>query len=143
MTHVDVDVDEVLLQGVRGYARSVTDALGLRGECSYVQVERPVTAYLAVDGRLPGFPDRDTALLWDEDRGWSAAVETHSGEDLLVVAHLEGDVLPPPAVVAEWARSLFRGDRRVPPARPAGAGELAHRLGAYVGGMSVPEPRRA
>ncbi|WP_311771488.1 DUF6292 family protein [Actinophytocola algeriensis] len=49
------------------------------------------------------------ALLWEERHGWSAAIETHSGEDLLVVAYLGRDVLPAPAVVAAWVRDLLTG----------------------------------
>ena len=39
-------------------------------------------AYVALDGRLPDFPDHDVALLWNELTGWSAAVEDRRGERL-------------------------------------------------------------
>ena len=66
---MELDFDDAVTWGLRGYVRRVTAELGLTGECSYVQSEQPATAYLALDGRLPGFPDRDVALLWDEEHG--------------------------------------------------------------------------
>ncbi|MBC6445701.1 DUF6292 family protein [Actinokineospora xionganensis] len=87
----------------------MTEALGLSGNSSYLQSEHPASLYLALDGRLTRFPDRDVALLWDEERGWAAAVETHSGADLIVVAYLGHHVLPPPALVAGWVARLFQG----------------------------------
>lgn len=114
---MEPEFDDALTWGLRGYVRRVTEELGLTGDCSHVQAERPAVAYLALDGRLPGFPDRDVALLWDEERGWVAAVETHSGEDVLVQAHFGPDVVPPPSAVARWVDGLFRGERAAP-ARP-------------------------
>ncbi|MFC4852082.1 DUF6292 family protein [Actinophytocola glycyrrhizae] len=108
---MELDFDDTVVLGLHGYVRMVSRALGLRGECSYVQPDRPVSAYLAVDGRLPGHPDRDVALLWDEHRGWSAAVETDSGEELVTVTHLGQDLLPAPETVAAWARDLLHPDR--------------------------------
>ncbi|GAB2960211.1 DUF6292 family protein [Saccharothrix stipae] len=141
---MELDFDDALMRGLRGYVRRVTEELGLTGECSYVQAERPAAAYLALDGRLPGFPDRDVALLWEEDGGWSAAVETHSGEDVIVQAHFGPDVLPSPAAVARWARGLFRGDLgvparvRVPHHTPD---DLVRRLAPYTAAVYVPMPR--
>ncbi|ONI91551.1 hypothetical protein ALI22I_07920 [Saccharothrix sp. ALI-22-I] len=144
----ELDRDEVLARGLRGYVRLVTEALDLDSECSYVWDERPARAYLAVDRRLPTRPDREAALLWDEERGWSAAIETHSGEDLIIVDHLGGDVLPPPRRVAKWAGRLFRGERRDAP-RPVparvnhAAGDLTRRLAAYADAVPVPMSRSA
>ncbi|TQM78376.1 hypothetical protein FHX81_0642 [Saccharothrix saharensis] len=143
---MELDFDDALTWGLRGYVRRVTEELGLTGECSYVQAERPAGAYLALEGRLPGFPDRDVALLWDEERGWSAAVETHSGEDVLVQAHFGSDVVPPPQAVARWARALFLG--RVTPEPRSGAPrdrrqDLVSRLAPYTAAALVPVPRGA
>ena len=140
---MELDFDDALTWGLRGYVRRVTEELGLSGECSYVQAERPATAYLALDGRLPGFPDRDVALVWDEEFGWSAAVETHSGEDVIAQAHYGLDVLPPPRAVARWVRGLLRGER-VPVPRPEAVnGDLVRRLAPYTAAALVPLPRRA
>ena len=99
--------DDTVLRALRRYVRLVNEALGLTGDCWYVQADDAVSAYVALDRRLRRFPDRDVALLWEERHGRSAAIETHSGEDLLVVAYLGRDVLPPPAAVAAWVRDLF------------------------------------
>ncbi len=141
---MELDFDDTLALGLRGYVRSVTRALGLTGECSYVQVERPAGAYLALEGRLPGFPDRDVALLWDEGRGWSMAVETSSGEDLVVQACFGGDAVPAPRAVARWVRGLLREEPPVtsPPSRAVlPDDDLAGRLVPYAAAAFVPAPR--
>ena len=98
-----MDFDDGSARGLRDYVRLVGEALGLTGECSCVDVERPFAAYLALDGRLPGFPDRDVALLWHEDDGWAVAVEPDSAADPVVLARMGGDPLPRPEEVARWA----------------------------------------
>ncbi|ONI80107.1 hypothetical protein ALI22I_42550 [Saccharothrix sp. ALI-22-I] len=109
---MELEFDDAMTWGLRGYVRLVAEALDLTGDCWYVSSERPATTYLAVEGALPGFPDRDVALLWDEESGWSAAVETHSGEDLIVQARFGAQILPSPRAVARWVRGLYRGERR-------------------------------
>ncbi|MGW5051580.1 DUF6292 family protein [Actinokineospora sp. NPDC004072] len=118
---------EAVEEGLRGYLAEVGGLLGIGLESCAVDLGPPLAAYLALDQRLPGHPDRDTALLWDERRGWSAAVETHSGEDLIVVACLGDDPLPPPAAVARFLREVARGAHRgdEPPGAPADLSRLA------------------
>jgi hypothetical protein len=140
---MELDFDDDLPTGLRGYVRLVTGELGLTGECSYVHDE-PTGAYLALDGRLPGFPDRDVALVWDEDSGWSVAVETHSGEDLIVHAYFGPEVLPAPEAVARWAHGLLRGERRAtsrPGARRQSHKDLVRRVAPYAAALLVPAPR--
>lgn len=100
---MDWEFDENAIRALRAYVLRVTRALGLSGESSYVQED---TAYLALDGRLPGFPDRDVALLWDAERGWAVAVESDSAEPPFVLARLRGPVRPDPAAVARWVEGL-------------------------------------
>lgn len=104
------DFDETLERGLRGYVRHVSGTLRISGDCWCVDMARPASAYLALDGHLTGYPGRDVALLWDERQGWSVAVETHSGEDLLLVAYLGGQVLPSATKVARWVGHLFASD---------------------------------
>ncbi|HEX6355698.1 DUF6292 family protein [Actinophytocola sp.] len=108
---IELDFDDTAVRGLHEYVRRVSEALGLRGAGWYVHADEPASAYVALDGRLSRFPDRDVALLWEETRGWSAAIETHSGEDLLAVAHLDHDAVPSPETVAAWVRELFRSVR--------------------------------
>ncbi|MEJ2852129.1 MULTISPECIES: DUF6292 family protein [unclassified Saccharothrix] len=105
-----LDFEDAATRVLREYVRLVTAALGLSGECSVVQAERPASVYLAVDGHLPGFPEYDAALVWDERRGWAVAVESGGAQDLVVQERLPGDVLPPPDVVASWATDVLRGE---------------------------------
>jgi len=143
---MELDFDDALVWALRGYVRSVTGQLGITGECWYVQTEPTATMYLALDGRLPGFPDRDVALMWDEETGWSAAVETHSGEDLIVLAYFGPDPVPSPTAVARWARRLFRGER-CETTRPAVSqptrDDLIRRMAPYAAEVLVPASRGA
>ncbi len=114
-----------VLPALWDYLAEVTGALRVGLESCTVDLDSPVSAYIALDGRLPGHPDRDIALLWDEVHGWAIAIETHSGEDLIVVCYLGGEsVTPSAARVARFVTALRRGDRYVgqptPPSfRPA------------------------
>jgi hypothetical protein len=132
---MELDFDDSVVRGLRGYVRLVSMALGLRGESSSVQGEPVMSAYIAVDGRLSDFPDGDVALLWDERHGWSAGIETHSGADVRVVASLGPDVLPPPETVAAWVRELFRsqGEAIRAETRPQPSGSVRKRLAGYLG----------
>lgn len=108
-----VDSHEPLRRALRGYLEDVAAALGVGLESSTIDLDTPVSAYLALDHRLPAFPDRDLALLWDEERGWSAAIESHCGEDLIVVAYLDADTVAPPAdVVVRFVDDLRLGRTR-------------------------------
>ncbi|MFD0204946.1 MULTISPECIES: DUF6292 family protein [Saccharothrix] len=99
--------DESAVRALLAYVSDVTRALGLSGECSCVQADTPrLGAYLALDGHLPGFPDRDVALLWEEGRGWSVAVESDSAEPPFVLARLRGPARPEPVAVARWVDRL-------------------------------------
>ena len=73
---MELDFDDSAVRDLERYVRLVTEALELRGESSYVHAGDPANAYIALDGRLHHFPDSDVALLWDEQHGWSAAIET-------------------------------------------------------------------
>ncbi|WNV87524.1 DUF6292 family protein [Umezawaea sp. Da 62-37] len=102
-----MEFDDTVRLRLRRYVRLVTEALGMTGESSYVEAGRPARAYLAVDGWVEDFPDRDVALLWNDEDGWSAAVETHGGEDLRVIAWMGGEPTPPPRAVAKWAATFL------------------------------------
>ena len=133
---MELDFDDLVARGLLRYVHLVSEAIGLRGACSFVQPGEALSAYVALDGRLRGFPDHDVALLWEETRGWSAALETHSGADLMVVAHLDRGLLPPPGTVATWTRRLFRRDLAglaVEQPTPAHDDTLRQRLAAYLG----------
>lgn len=122
----DVDTDGRFHRALRTYLAAVARQVGVGLESCTVDLDLPSSAYLALDRHLPRFPDRDLALLWDEVHGWAAAVETHSGEDLIVVSYLDADtVTPRPETVSRFVRELRTGRRRMtrpdPPAlREAG-----------------------
>jgi hypothetical protein len=161
MTHpldpLGADPDVAAVRGLHRYIQQVAAAMGLTGDSHCVDLQSPVSAYLALDGRLPRFPERSVALLWDERDGWAAVTETHAAASLIVRAYLGGDVLPPPQRVAEFVVALTAGRpaaRTEPPRlRQAGSRDgLAQRLAAYHHDSSLqlhaviestPRPRRA
>lgn len=122
----EVEVEARLQRALRAYLDAVAHRLGVGLESCTLDVDLPTSAYLALDRPLPAFPDRELALLWDEVHGWAAAIETHSGEDLIVVSYLDAPtVTPSPRLVARFVDDLRTGGRRLarrdPPAyRTAG-----------------------
>jgi len=124
--------DDAFDRGLRAYITAVARALGVGAESTTVDTTAPASAYLALDGTLPAHPGRELALLWDERHGWSAAVETASGEDLVVIRHLDPahGAVPAPRVLARFVEALRMGrpvGRIDPPDLPG----LDHR---HVGG---------
>lgn len=107
---MDLEFDSLAAQGLSRYLRLVTKALGLASTGSYVQWEPPANAYLALQDRLPLYPNSDIALVWHEERGWAIGIETDASEDLILMSYLPGDVLPAPRVVAEFVRSAIAGE---------------------------------
>lgn len=110
----DVDVEFGFHRALRDYLAATAEHLGLGLESCTVDWDLPTSAYLAVNRRLPDFPDRDLALLWDEVHGWAAAIETHSGEDLILVSYLDtATVAPSPGLVARFLQDLCAGRSRL------------------------------
>ncbi|WP_410599700.1 DUF6292 family protein [Amycolatopsis sp. lyj-90] len=111
------------LHEVWGYLAEVTAALRIGLESCTVDHDRPVSAYVALDERLPHYPGSDVALLWDEIHGWAAAIENHCSEDLTVLRYLGGNTATPaPAQVARFIAALHENDDGVgqlaPPSLP-------------------------
>lgn len=135
---MDLEFSSAAVRGLTGYVQRVATALGLSGHGFFVQTENPANAYLALDTRAPRFPTRDAALVWDEVHGWAAALERHSGEDLVILSYLGDDVLPAPEVVAKFTHQVLAGifpDRTTPTIlRAAGDDDgLPARLARYAG----------
>ncbi|HKN54283.1 MAG TPA: DUF6292 family protein [Amycolatopsis sp.] len=101
------------IRALRAYLQDIAGALGIGLESSTIDDDPPVSAYLALDTKLAHYPGRDVALLWDERHGWAAAIETHSGEDLIVLRYLGGSLLPPPSEVARFVTALTEDDHHI------------------------------
>lgn len=128
---------------LREYVGAVADMWCIGTEFCVLDAETPAWAYIALDWQLPRYPNRDLALLWDERTGWSVAIETHSSEDLIVVAcPSDPAVVPPPDRVRRFVDRLTEhggwSGRRHPAAwRPPGRhDELAVRMA----GVLAPRP---
>lgn len=121
-------------RGLRRYVQLVAEEIGCSGDAFWVQLESPVSAYLPMEDQLPRYPNRDLALLWDERHGWCLAVETASGEDLIVVSYFGHSHVPPPRVVAAFVAQLLSGGaagQSEPPAFGTTPADLGAALGRY------------
>ncbi|MGW4490028.1 DUF6292 family protein [Amycolatopsis sp. NPDC004368] len=121
MTHPlgdDSDREYAFLCGLSGYVAAVSAAMGVGEASCTTDLDPPLSAYIALEMRLPQHSDRDVALLWDERHGWSVAIETNSGEDLLVVAYAGAQLVPEPARLSLFLAELIRGDAQVLTAAP-------------------------
>lgn len=119
-----------LMSRLNAYLEDVASALGLGMSSCVADLTGPATACLKLDWRLPGFPGRDVDLLWHEEHGWSAAVETHAGEDHVVVGYLGGrTVAPQPRRVVRFVETLRSGAHQDcwpgPPTLRTASGPLA------------------
>ncbi|WIV62202.1 DUF6292 family protein [Amycolatopsis nalaikhensis] len=140
-----IDRDHGLRCGLTGYLAAVSAAVGVGEESCTVDLDDPASAYVALDLRLPRHPGRDMALLWNERHGWAFAMETHSGEDLLVLAYLGGELVPVPLRVGRFVAGIGAGGvpvaAPVPPELRGDRGELLDRLLRYRrGAWSGPVP---
>jgi hypothetical protein len=116
---VDAEPYGPAVRGLRRYLRQVCRAIGVGPEASCWELDHRTNAYIAVDGRLPGYPDHDFALVWDEENGWSAALENKSGEDIVILCYLGSDVLPPPSAVVRFVEALRADEYPGQPDAPA------------------------
>jgi hypothetical protein len=133
---VDANPYGPAVRGLRGYLRQICQAMAVGPEASCWDLDDVATAYIALDGRLPGYPNHDLALIWDEENGWAAALENTTGEDLVVLSYLGIDVLPSPrrvsAFVAELRADGYPGQPEPPELRVAFADDgLEARLSGY------------
>lgn len=130
---MDLDAHDRTAHELRHYLASVAELVGVGCEACSIQLDHPVCAYIAVDQRLPTFPQRDVALLWDERHGWALAIETHGGSDLIVLGYLAGGLLPSPFDVAAYLKRAVDGGGTgqswpPPPSRIDAGEELARSL---------------
>jgi hypothetical protein len=96
-----------LVRTLGRYVCAVAAEWRIGPEFCVVDAEEPAWAYIALDWRLPRYPGRDLALLWDERTGWAMAIETSSGEDLILVAGLgDEDVISSPSRIRQSADDL-------------------------------------
>lgn len=91
----------------RAYVESVAAEVGSAAEHCYCSAEKR-EAYVVVSTRDEKiYPGREVALIWNGDTGWGVAVETHSGEDMLLLGSVSGTPVPTPATVAGLCRRLL------------------------------------
>src|SRR5690606_13630230 len=133
-------------RGLRRYVEAVAAGLGVEAASTWSDVDDvTATAYIALDGRLPGLPEREVALVWDGRTGWALGAEPHSGEDLLIRAWFGTEPLPDPSAVVRFVEALRAGksvglDRPAEPsANPHAARIIRARLQA--GAWARSEPR--
>lgn len=101
--------ESIWAYGLAGYVRAVAAVVGVPLEATGQELADTATAYLALTRRCRAYPDRDLMLVWGERDGWVVAVETDPGEDPIVIAYLDEDVLPGPHAVALFVTDLIAG----------------------------------
>ncbi|MGO1052227.1 DUF6292 family protein [Crossiella sp. CA198] len=131
-----MDTDHAFGRGLQGYIAEVARLLGVGLESCTIDPEPPASAYLALDWRLDRFPGLDLALLWEERLGWHAALESRTGEELIILAYLGRSVLPGPDEVRHFVEDVRAGEHRlgqpVPPRpRHLSRADLARGLARY------------
>jgi hypothetical protein len=132
---MNLDGEGLTARGLRRYVRLVAEAVGVGYEASLLQLDEPVSVYLALDRCSATQPDDDLALLWDEHHGWALAAEDDSGADLRVLGYLGTDLLPAPCVVGRYVDQACDdgdcGQSAVPSFESSTATDLAARLTEY------------
>jgi len=99
--------DSSALRALTRYVHRVAEGLGVGPESTWCELADQPNAYVALEhhrGRT------DMALVWDEQHGWAAVVETYSGEDMLVLAYFGPDPLPVPADVVAFTELVLAGE---------------------------------
>ncbi|MFD8495372.1 DUF6292 family protein [Amycolatopsis sp. NPDC059657] len=108
------DIGYRLSRVLREYLSLTARAVGVGWESCTVDLDEPVSAYVALDWRLDRFPGRDVALLWDEVNGWAVAVEAPGGESAIVLSYLGGDrLVPEPAEVVALLEAVRADDHSI------------------------------
>jgi hypothetical protein len=136
-TMIDTPDEYAFARGLRGYLAAVATGLGVGLESCAIDPLSPAAAYVALDGRVRRFPERDLALLWEEHFGWSAAVEMPAGGDLIVLTYHGGDLVPPPSEIGAFVAAVRADDHSMgqpkppTPAVPVPRHELTLRLRIY------------
>ncbi|HYS41116.1 MAG TPA: DUF6292 family protein [Pseudonocardiaceae bacterium] len=136
-TMIDTPDEFAFARGLRGYLAAVATGLGVGLESCAIDSLSPAAAYVALDGRVQRFPERDLALLWEERFGWSAAVEVPSDRNLIVLTYHGGDLVPPPSEIGAFVAAVRSGDHSMgqpnppSPAVPVARQELTLRLQIY------------
>jgi hypothetical protein len=136
-TMLDSPDEFAFASGLRGYLAAVATGLGVGLESCAIDSLSPAAAYIALDGRVRRFPERDLALLWEERLGWSVAVETPSDGDLIVLTYHGGDLVPPPSEIGAFVAAVRSGDQSMgqpnppSPTVPVARQELTLRLRIY------------
>ena len=116
------------------YVHQVAAAIGVSADGISHEVTDTATAYIPLDQRSTTQPAHDLMLVWDERLGWYIAAETTPAEAPVVIAYLEGELVPPPRAVARFATDTTGGKRanRIRPVLPATERSvLAERMAAH------------
>ena len=130
---MDTDPAEQAERGLRRYIHAIARALNVETTATLSEWSPPASGYIALAERLPTFPSRDVALVWDEVHGWAATVETYTGAEFVVLGYLLGDVLPAPQTVVSFARGMLTDHQPLHPDTPPthSTTDLPARLAAY------------
>ncbi|WP_020500783.1 DUF6292 family protein [Sciscionella marina] len=104
---------------LRSYVHRVAAGFGLGPDATCCEIAERANAYIALADPVPHRPDREAALIWDQQHGWAFGIETNSGEDLLVLAYHTEALLPEPDAVVTFVKTVCTEPEHYPtPADP-------------------------
>ncbi|GAB3406743.1 hypothetical protein GCM10027569_17630 [Flindersiella endophytica] len=111
-----------LSRRLAAYIGQVAVAIGVPADATEYEVGDTAKAYLHLDQRSAVRSGHDLILAWDERLGWYlASAATPTTKAPVVMAYLDGDIVPPPAAVARFVAGVVagRGGSRIRPVQPS------------------------
>lgn len=126
--------DEVMVRGFAHYTERVAQELGVPAGNWAVRDDDAWEAYVGIP-ELELYPGREVALVWNPGEGWALAVETGSGEDMILAGYLGSARVPPPSAVRSFVERLRRDGRALRTTPAHGTREEALRAVADYGGV--------
>lgn len=137
--HAPEDDQQRAEWGLHQYTCEVAAGLGIGPEALCCEVAGQAIAYIALDERLPGLPDRDAALVWDSRNGWAIGIEYGTGANVLTLAYLGPSLLPEPQAVVVFVKQMLAGHSTGPFEPPERAGrDILRRLVEFAPTAAVP-----
>jgi hypothetical protein len=99
-------------RALRAYVEAVTTALGVEKTAAWHEYGPPSSAYVALPEHW--HPDRFLMLQWNDDAGWSLAIEPDGVEPPHVLAAWPDDVYLAPRELAAAVHTALEVPRTIP-----------------------------
>jgi hypothetical protein len=101
-------------RALRRYVDAVTTAIGVERTAAWHEYGPPSSAYVALSEQLPDQPDRFLMLQWNDETGWSLAIEPEGAEPPVVLAAWPEDVYLAPTALAAAVSTVLTTPMTIP-----------------------------